>query len=139
MFKETVLSKLWLFDKGLTFVETTGGWGSNVYSNGSVDIGNTLGVYSSTNNGTYQGTLVSLAKIDITNYSKLKAVCSEIGSLGAIGIYSARNVNSCVKYKGYEAGVTELDLSDYNGEYYIGLYAIGTVGWTRISQFWLEP
>ena len=130
-----------MFDKGLTFTELTGGWGSNISSNGSVSVGTTLGVKSATGNGTFQGTLVCLAKIDVTNYTKLKAVCTQTTGKGKLCLYSSRNVNSSIQGASAEfsAGTMEVNLTDYNGEYYIGLYAVGTTGWSYVSQIWLEP
>ena len=138
VFKASVLNKLWLFDKGLTFVETTGGWGSNVCQYGSAAIDNQLHVYSAENNGRYQGTLVTMAKIDLTNYSKIKCV-GTTNLQGNVCLCGDRTVGQLNRILGITAGTSEADISEYKGEYYIGVTCMNAVGWTSVSQIWLEP
>lgn len=115
------MKKLVLYDNGDQCNDITGGWG--VIKQTAAISSNTLDVYSSVQNGTYQGIVCTKNKIDVTEYTKVNLEYTTHPG-GGIVYLSSRS----------EAGIIGHDVSKLTTACYVGLYAINAVGWNRYTH-----
>lgn len=131
----------YLFNEGDACVSLTGGWTkSTTNANGSVSIGNTLRVYSDTNNSTYRGTLVTKNLIDLTKFNKLR--CFEnVGTHSRLVLSKTTNPHegTALGDKGLVIGENELNISNYTGSYYVIYTCVNGAGaWYEVSEISLS-
>ena len=139
-----------MFKDGNKYTEITGGWTGDGWSISGSTFSLTSGTFSGINMcfediGNAQGQLLATVnRIDLTNYNTLKFNISEItvgGGMAGIIFISTNRVAPSADNQIIisSSGLNEIDLSSYNGEYYVGFSALNRSDRSmKIDKVWLE-
>ena len=147
------VNRKWLLYKGNRFENITGGWTGSKDTNSKYDLSNQDYLYGSALNSSYNAWYIGTSnKINLSNYKKLKCILTtgNICHSGLCGLYIGANdsitpslsvLQTLTYYSSkVEANKTKelvtMDLSEINGEYYIG--ATSNLYDTYIYEMWLE-
>ena len=148
-FFNTIVSPLYLYNRGDKCTTVSGGWSQKGATNGpssgyastpSVGFGNTrMTVYQAENH--HAGYVYTLNKINLTQYSQL---CAEISLTGENGnsadsggcsliVFSSTDGTNLAPYliksqavSAKFSGTATLDISDVAGEYYVGIWMVSS-------------
>ena len=149
----TILYILYLYNNGDMCEDITGGWDAKAYAKGSVTqkktptlntSGKAIGISLTTKQNSAQGSVITVNKIDITNYTKLCFNVTSLSSNGKItfGITSAPGSSYKMELPLVAVkGLNEIDISDVSGEYTIAIAVTAYANETttaKIDSIYLE-
>ena len=152
-------NKLWLYNEGDEYTETTGGWTENLKINPSFWTGGfSIGTKTSTtlniksNNDRHVQSFVPYNKINLTDYRTINIEFSSesrsgvsgntalfiVSSLSATSYIAELTVQSTTENISKNREIKTLDISKINASYYLGISSLSIGFSTKIHKVWLK-